>query len=150
MNVRIGVALICFSVALLLVGSKGCDLPIGPSVEPIAGGGFRALVVYNSDTSRLAPAQRTALFSTAATAYLNDKCAKVDGRPEWHRWDDSFNDEDKAMMAAAWRKAYEQALKDSAGKLPWVYVTNGNRGISCELPATEDAWLALLKEYGGA
>jgi len=51
MNVRIGVALICFSVALLLFGSKGCDLPIGPSEKATS-----ATYIYEKDDGPIPPA----------------------------------------------------------------------------------------------
>ena len=81
-------------------------------------------------------------------AYLQDKCAKLNGHPEYRYWDQSYGPND--LPTQGWKEAFDRAKQDSQGKLPWIMVTNGvDAGESVPLPATIEETMALLKKYGG-
>lgn len=63
------------------VGSGGSDVTIVP---PIAGEGFRVLVVYESeDLSTLPESQRSILYSPVIRGFLTTHCHKDGGSPCW-------------------------------------------------------------------
>lgn len=145
-------AILMLLALVALSQQKGCTWnPIGPP-PPIAAEGFRVLILEETgDRPKLTRDQLAALNSTVMTGYLNAKCVKgPDGKtPEWHRWDDDFTPEQLAQQPQLWRDAIERAKKDSAGKLPWLLVSNGKSGASVPFPASEVDVMALLKKYGG-
>ena len=75
--------------------------------------------------------------------YLNAKCVKVDGHPEWRIFD---KDKDLSKTKGIWKDV--MALPRST--LPWIVVGNGKiDGYSGPLPATVEETMVLLKKYGG-
>jgi hypothetical protein len=82
------------------------------------------------------------LNSTSIRSYLNTHCAKVDGLPEWRRWD---KDTDVSHESQKW----QDAMKMPRDSLPWIYISNGTAGFGGPLPKTEADTLALLKKWGG-
>jgi hypothetical protein len=134
------------------VQQKGCSFsPLGPPA-PIKEAGFRVLILEEiADRSKLPRPQNAAINSTVMRGYMNGKCVKgADGKtPEWRDWDDDFTAEQLANESQLWRDAYARAKQDSAGKLPWLLVSNGKTGASVPFPATEAEVMTLLKKYGG-
>lgn len=142
------------SVHAVTIGKPVPPEPIPPEPEPTPPippqpAGFRVLILEETaERGKLPAAQVSALNSTKAREYMNAKTPKgPDGKtPEWRMWDDDHVDLTHA--AENWRKAYELAKKDSAGKLPWIVVSNGNAGESRPFPQTEAELLELLRKYG--
>lgn len=118
-------------------------VPPGPS-------GFRVLILEETaERAKLPKAQLSALLSTKAREYLNTKTPKgADGKtPEWRMLDDDHTD--TSFLAENWKLAVERARKESAGKLPWIIVSDGAKGESRAFPQTEAELLELLRKYGG-
>jgi hypothetical protein len=125
-------------------------VPPDPTPIPPQPAGFRVLILEETaERGKLPASQVTALTSTQARAYMNAKTPKgPDGKtPEWRMLDDDHVD--VSFLAENWKKALELARKDSAGKLPWIVVSNGSAGESRPFPATEAELLELLRKYGG-
>lgn len=65
--------------------------PVDPVNPPVpAPTGIRVLLVWESDASaKLTREQLNILNSTQLVALLNERCIKVNNRPEWRNWDKS-------------------------------------------------------------
>ena len=119
--------------------------PAPPEPAPIPAEGFRVLtVVETGELSKLAGGQHAALYSKEVRDYLNSRCVVgPDGKTkEWRIWDQHA---DPSAEQAHWR----EAMKRPRQSLPWVLVSDGKRGYEGPLPATPEAFLELLKRYGG-
>jgi len=115
--------------------------PVSPS--PFSDPGFRVLIVYKTaDKGKIPQSQDIALRAAALRTYLNAKCVKVDSTPEWRIWPD---DVDTANEKPIW----QNAMKLPRASTPWIYIGDGQKGISCALPADTDGVLKLLQQYGG-
>lgn len=113
------------------------------SPPPIAADGFRVLIVEEAqDRSKLPPSQLAIFTSKEVTDYLDSKCVKVNGTPEYRIYDKdtSFTNE-----SDIWKNAMRLERKS----LPWIIVSNGRSGYSGPLPATASETLDLLRKYGG-
>lgn len=119
--------------------------PTPEPVVPVPGEGFR--VLFLEESSQRNPLMVSVVRHPEVESYLNIKCVKEGGHPEWRTFDK--DDDQKRTMPANWKLAHGVAKRDAAGKFPWVIVSNGKTGISCPLPATKDELLALLRKYGG-
>jgi hypothetical protein len=108
---------------------------IAPEPPPIAGEGFKVLVVYE-DSQKLPTAQRVALYSQKAIDYVQSK------NGTWRKWDQN-------VQHVGGPQEFIDAMQQPRDSLPWVYVSNGKTGTSVKLPETEEAFLNLLKQYGG-
>ena len=136
-------------VVCCYVVSHGVSLPnidwpnvVKPDVVP--SGEFRAFIVREVG-DKLTRDQETAINSTAITAYLNAKTAKVDGRPGWRRWDDDTDTSNESpAINALWQRA--KATPDATPKLV-VFV--GDK-MSVYSITNEADTLATLKKIGGA
>ena len=125
-------------------------IPPGPTPIPPQPAGFRVLILEETaQRGSLPKTQLSALLSTKARDYMNAKAPKgPDGKtPEWRMLDDDHTDE--SFLAENWRKSLDMARKDSAGKLPWIIVSDGAKGESRAFPQTEAELLELLRKYGG-
>lgn len=112
--------------------------------EPVSPGPIRVLIVEETE-DRTLPAMRPwlgVLTSAAIREYLDSHCLKVDGRPEW-RWLDQHAD--TSRMSETWR----EIMRKPRDSLPWIVISNGQRGTAGPLPASEDEVLALLRKWGG-
>lgn len=123
--------------------------PPGPKPAPVIGESFTVLILEDRETNRDLPkSQRDALSSSGVLEYLDRKCAKVDGHPEWRKWDDNLKPEN-ISEDEPWKARYQQAYSDSNGRRPWLYASNGKAAISIPFPADESALMAELKKLGG-
>ena len=128
----------------------GPDVVPKPDVIPNPSKGFRVLFVYERQAD-LTREQLNILASTKIITYLNAKCVKdAAGRPEFRKWDKSTIDRDGGLAheSPLWQQLWKDA-RDKLGKLPQVVIVTDQAGVPYEWPATEDATLALLKQYGG-
>jgi hypothetical protein len=108
--------------------------------------GLRVLIVYETaETAKLPREQQQILHGGKTRMYLDGKCAVgPDGKTKEYRIFDK--DVDAAGEAAHWGAALNRADRTA---LPWVYIGKESSGFSGPLPATPDAFLALLKKYAG-
>ncbi len=137
----------------LTVTVAGDVLPPEPKpdvpVVPILSEEFTVLILEDRESNRSLPKpQLDALQSVAILEYLDRKCAKVGGFPEWRKWDDNLTPE-RIAEDEPWKARYLQAYKDSNGVRPWLYATNGRAAISIKFPADEASLMAELKKLGG-
>jgi hypothetical protein len=117
--------------------------PKPPGPVPIIDKGLRVLIVWETkDLSNYPAAQVAAVNSTEVRQYLSAKCVKVNGHPEWRVYDP---DTDVTRESKVW----QDAMKIKRDKLPWIIVSDGEKGTSEPLPADKDALMNLLKLYGG-
>ena len=113
--------------------------PPSPGVAPIEGEGFRVLFV--AETSEpLPPAVEDSFYSKLITDYLNANCIKVEGQPEFRRFDP-----DTPFTNPQHR--FAKALARPRTSLPWLIISNGKSGYEGPFPTTVEATLALLKQY---
>jgi hypothetical protein len=112
-------------------------------VVPIPGAGLRVLFVYESkDLSKLPSAQVQMLTAKSVLDYLDAKCAKDNGVPEYRKFDQNT---DISRMSDVWK----QAMVRPRTTLPWLLISNGKDGYEGEWPKNTDELLKLLKRYGG-
>lgn len=113
---------------------------------PIAGEGFRVLVIYESaELPKLPAAQSAILYAASVRDYLRARCAKDADNPQgaWRMWD-------KDVDASAESQPWKDAMKRERKSLPWVLISNGRTGYEGPLPGTITETLTLLQRYGGA
>lgn len=137
------------AIALLLVIGlvlRGCHADHKPAPVPpipIPGEGLRVLVVYETADVSAYPASQAAIFTSAMVRnYLDAKCAKADGVPEFR-----FLDQNANMQNAS--PVWQQAMLVKRDSLPWVVIANGKNTFSGPLPKSVDDMLTLLRKYGG-
>lgn len=146
----------CSLAGLVLVGCLvvGCidrvprpgpePSPPVPVVEPIVKGPISVLIVEETDDrakQEMWP-YLGVMSSVKIREYLNSHCRKIDGKPAW-LWIDDDSDMSKA------NPYWQDAMNLPRSSLPWIAISNGTKGTSGPLPQTEDAVLALLKQWGG-
>lgn len=135
-------SVICY---VLTQGVKLPTIPdwLTPDIVVTPTGEFRAFIVREVG-DKLTREQENAINSSTITAYLNDKAAKIDGRPAWRRWDDDTDTSNESpAINALWERA--KATPDATPKLV-VFV--GDR-MSVHPIVTEADTLATLKKIGG-
>jgi hypothetical protein len=117
------------------------DNPPGPA--PIIDKGLRVLIVRETkEMSSYPSAQVAAMNAREVVEYLNAKCVKVNGQPE-HRVFDPDQDVSRAS------KVWQDAMKIERKSLPWIIISDGEKGTSEPLPPNTEELLKLLKTYGG-
>jgi len=125
--------------------------PTPPGPVPIPGQGFRVLIVIERSidaSNTMTMQQRIALSSFDVREYLDTKCVKENGTPEYRIIDKNV---EIANLPKVWQDAmnrWKDPAKNPGAKVPWILVTNGTEGFEGELPANTDALLTLLKTYG--
>jgi len=136
---------------MLLLAAGGCNVqwvpvdPVKPDPNPpgpvVGERAFRLLIVEETeDRAKLPAAQQTIFASVPLRKYLRDHCHKLSDGSEGFR----FVDKDQSgELPDELRKAADQPRQ----ALPWLYVTDGVKGLSCPLPATVDDVLAKVKPY---
>jgi hypothetical protein len=118
-----------------------------PSAAPIAGDGFKVLIVIEEmQAQTYPPAQQNAIYGKATRDYLNAKCpVGADGKTkEWRIYDQNVD-------ASAESKVWQDAMKRERKSVPWIVVSNPQNGGGFEgpLPTTEAEITALLRKFGG-
>lgn len=144
------------AVCTVVVGEAPPVPPPGPGPKPpepkpdgtapIAGDGFRVLVIYESaELPKLPAAQSAVLYAANVRDYLRTKCVKDTDNPQgaWRMWD---KDVDTASESQSWKDAMKRERKG----LPWILISNGRTGYEGPLPGTITETIALLQKYGGA
>lgn len=131
----------------VVVGEKKPDDPKPPNPDdpkpPMPGQGFRVLIVLESrDLSTLPSSQVAALTAREVREYLNAKCIKEGNQPAWRMWD---KDTDISREDEHWK----EAMKRKRDSLPWLLVSDGQKGYEGPMPKTTAELLAKLKEIGG-
>lgn len=120
--------------------------PPGPAPIPLSG--FRVLFITESedasDFNDLSKEQREIFYSAEIRNYLNAKCVKGP---------DNKTAEWRIVDPNAEYSTDEQRWKDAAnrkrGELPWIIISDGQKGFEGPLPANVEETLKLLKKYGG-
>jgi hypothetical protein len=137
------------AVCQVVVGTPTPPVPPDPipGPAPIPVKGLHVLIVYESaELSKLSPVQQAILFNKDMREYLNTTCpVGPDGKTrEWRIWD-------KDVDASAESELWQAALKRDRKSVPWIIVSNPDKGGGYEgpLPATITETMALLKKYGG-
>jgi hypothetical protein len=121
--------------------------PAPPGPAPIPGDGFRVLMVYESaELSKLPPSQQAVLYSNEVRNYLNSHCVKgPDGKTaEFRIWDQNVN-------TAAESKTWQDAMARPRKLVPWLIVSNPQKGGGWEgpLPSTVADAMKILTQFGG-
>jgi len=113
--------------------------PPTPGEAPIEGEGFRVLFIAETG-EQLPPAVEDSFYSKLITDYLNANCIKVEGQPEFRRFDP-----DTQFTNPQHR--FAKAMARPRTSLPWLIISNGKVGYEGPFPTTVEATLALLKQY---
>lgn len=131
-------------------------VPPGPTPPPVPPapvvGPFGVLILENPTERGKNKGATDVIISPEVRAYMTAKCAKdTNGTtPKWRIMANDFTDEKVKAMGGTWSEWFARAKADSAGKLPWVIISDGKaKGDSMPLPESVDAMLTLLKKYGG-
>jgi hypothetical protein len=138
---------------VVVVGTPEPTPPVPPGPQPPgpqppvppAPGGLRVLLIYETaDVQRLPAQQSAVLFGKAVRDYLDAKCATGgDGRTrEWRALD---KDADSSTLGVTLQSMFKRPRQS----VPWIVISTDKGGYEGPLPATVDAALALLQQYGG-
>lgn len=122
-------------------------VPPGPTPVPVPPNpeGFRVLILEETaDRPSLPRGQLAVLMSPEVRTYLNAKDADC-----WRLLDDDLTAQHMTGWTDGWKAAYAKAKELSAGRLPFIVVTNSTSGEAKPLPATVEETLTLLRKYGG-
>ena len=128
--------------------------PVDPEPQPQPVKEFGKLQVLiveetadRSDINLKKPGQLTAMMSIAVREYLKTHGKLTDGQADYAKLD---KDNEPGQSSAAWLQAAWREWKTRGnGKTPFLVLSNGKRGIATPMPESEEAFLSLLKEYGG-
>lgn len=124
--------------------------PNPPGPVPTPGAPFGVLIL--EDPTKRTAAVSDVLESQEVRSYLSAKAQKeADGKtPKWRIWRHDYTDEQIAQAGGDWPEWFKRAKADSAGRLPWILISDGkSKGDSVPLPATVADMLTLLRKYGG-
>lgn len=91
----------------------------------------------SQETGQLPVAQRAIFTSPKVLKYLNENTL-------WRIWDDDFSEIDLDNVPDVFKIAYPLVLNK---KLPWIAISNVDKGYSGPLPKDIDSLLVLLEEY---
>lgn len=119
--------------------------PIPPGPVPIPDAGLRVLIVYESaDLTRLPKEQSSILTSQTIRQWLNAHCVLgPDGKTKEYRlWDQNVDPSGES-------KVWQDAMKRDRKSLPWLIVSNGQKGFEGPLPGTIEETLKVLRSIGG-
>lgn len=142
---KIDLKTLALLLVLIFLCQKGGDPnPPGPEPKPpipdvdpapFPSTGLSVLIVEETeDRGKLPYKQLSVLTSTI----LRDRVNQLGG--EFRVWDQNV---DAQFEAEKWR----EALSKPRDSLPWIYIANGDKGFSGELPeALEDA-IKLIEKY---
>lgn len=112
--------------------------------EPEVGANFRLLIVEETALRTSLPTSQLAIFSSPLVRqYLNEKCVRVQGQPDWRIWD---RDTD---VSGCNTELCEMLKKERGAELPWLILSNDKSSFSGPLPADVEKFLGLVRKYGG-
>jgi len=112
--------------------------------EPVVITSFKVIFVKDPN-SNLSIDQHAVFYGKAITDYLDAKCTKQNGQPEWRRYQQNTNaTNDLSGMAELWADVQAKIT----GVTCMVIAVNKKAEI-VPLPANVADALALLKKYGG-
>lgn len=140
-----------------LTGKSPDKVEINPAdpEKPVVGSnkGLRVLIIYefkDKAEGRYSPEHIKVLDSSLVEQFLDANCAKdKDGTPEWREWDDDFTAEQiRDKGDEAWVSLFEDAIKDSGEKRPWLEIYRGDKKEGMELPMTVEETIQVLKGVG--
>jgi hypothetical protein len=118
-------------------GPTPTPTPTPDAPPPIAGPGFKVLIVLEKTLQHELTSQQTVIvFGEATRQYVKSK-------------DGELAVLDKDNDAGSLPKAWQDAMKRPRKSLPWVLISNGVTGYEGPLPGHEEEWKLLLKKYGG-
>lgn len=129
-------------------GPEPIPVPVPvPSNAPIAGDGFKVLIVYDG-VAKLSAAQQSVIDGKTIRDYLKSHCVaeraatdRDDGKA-YRIWPVQ---EDPAGAPKVWQDAFARPHPN----IPWIVISNGKTGVEQALPKTVDETLKLLKQFGG-
>lgn len=135
--------LVVAGIAIVLLAKFGPEFDAGSRKPlPIAGKGLRVCIMEETAERSKLPAEQLAIFTSQNVRdYLNEKCAKVNDKPEYRVFDVNTSMENES-------KIWQDAMKQEYGSLPWLLISNGRKGASQALPKTVDEMMEVLKKYG--
>lgn len=127
-------------------GPQPPPVPIDPvtpatSDAPIAGPGFKALIVYDK-TAVISAGQQSAIDGKTVRDYLESHCAKEGSGKAYRIWPVQ---EDFTGAPAVW----QDAMKRPHPNIPWLVVSDGKTGFEGPLPKTIAETMTIFKKYGG-
>jgi hypothetical protein len=102
---------------------------------------FRMLIVEETADRPTLPAEQLSIFtSTTLRDYLDQHCMTLADGSHGYR----IIDQDDVANLPADFQATAKLRRDST---PWLYCTDGTRGLSAPLPGSVDQLLARIKPY---
>lgn len=114
-----------------------------PGPVPIPGQGLRVLIVYESaDLPKMPSAQVQMLTAKEVLDYLDAKTAKVNGQPEYRKFDQNADVKGESQT-------WQDAMARPRASVPWIVISNGTTGYEGALPANKNDLMTLLRKYGG-
>ena len=115
--------------------------PPGPNPAPIPEQGLRVLIVHDPRVP-LPYKQEMAMRASEVVDWLDRKCAKVDGQPEWRIYSVTTKMDNAS-------KVWKDAMAKPRASVPWILISDGTKGHEGPLPDDTDALMKLLKSIGG-
>lgn len=121
-------------------------VPPTPGPAPIAGDGLRVLIVYETqEIGKLTPGQFQTVFGEPMRTMLDSKCVVgPDNKTrEWRIYD-------KDISTTNVPKNWQDAMKRDRKSVPWLIVSNPQKGGGFEgpLPERVEDTIALLNKFG--
>lgn len=111
--------------------------PPTPDVDPapFPSTGLSVLIVEETADRRELPLSQ---LSVLTSVLLREKVTQLGG--EIRVWDKDIEAE---YEASKWR----EAMRKPRDSLPWIYIANGDKGFSGELPETLEKTIQLVEKY---
>jgi hypothetical protein len=140
-------------VVTLLLWSSGCQIPWDQllkvdhtTIDPappavVTQPQFRLLIIEETADRPTLPAEQLGIFtSTTLRDYLDKHCTTLADGSHGYR----IVDQDDVANLPAEFQATAKLKRDAT---PWLYCTDGTRGLSTPLPADVDELLAKIRPY---
>jgi hypothetical protein len=123
--------------------------PPDPTDVPFLAPGYAVLIITEKSEMGLLPVEQQAIFTSQRILdKLSQLCIKLnDGYLAFRIWDDDYTQEHLVNTPDTIKVAYADVVKQANGRLPWIAISNINKGFSGPLPKTINQTLNLLEEY---
>lgn len=127
----------------------GPDPPPPDPTVPFPAPGLAVLVIYEAGEVGKLPASQQAIFSSnKLLRFLRSKTVKLsDGDPAIRVWDKDYKPEHMVNVPAVFREAYFDVRDEAAGQLPWIAISNGQRGWQGPLPQNVNDVMELVDGF---